>query len=251
MKPVLIITIAIIAAAFITPLYRKANAQVVPASDAKGFAVVELFTSEGCSSCPPADELMAKLQQVYAGKPLYILAFHVDYWNRLGWKDVFSDGAYTNRQRRYANWLHLETVYTPQVVVNGTREYVGADENAITGAINQSLGQPAVSTLTGKARHTGDTIAVQVEPAAEKNTELVLALVQHAAQSNVRAGENAGKQLSHIQIVRQLLYVSAHEKSSVTMMAPKGFNEKDWELIGFTQNKRDGRIMNAARFSFQ
>src|ERR1700748_3559727 len=79
----------------------------------KGFAVVELFTSEGCSSCPPADAVVAKLEKENADKPIYILAFHVDYWNRLGWKDVFSSGEYSQRQEQYSKWLRSGSVYTP------------------------------------------------------------------------------------------------------------------------------------------
>src|SRR6187402_1594915 len=91
-----------------------------------GFAVVELYTSEGCSSCPPADELVSKIQKESNGQPVYILAFHVDYWNRLGWKDVFGDAAYSKRQNDYAQYLKLPSVYTPQIVVNGKKEFVGS-----------------------------------------------------------------------------------------------------------------------------
>jgi hypothetical protein len=91
----------------------KANHQM------KGFAVVELFTSEGCSSCPPADDLVAKIQKENNDQPVYILAFHVDYWNNLGWKDSFSSSAFSKRQNQYADWLNLRSVYTPQVIVNG------------------------------------------------------------------------------------------------------------------------------------
>jgi hypothetical protein len=78
------------------------------AAAGKGFAVVELFTSEGCSSCPPADKLLAKIQEENAGKPVYILAFHVDYWNHQGWRDVFSEKEFTKRQYQYASWLNLK-----------------------------------------------------------------------------------------------------------------------------------------------
>src|ERR1700739_857201 len=100
----------------------------------KGFAVVELFTSEGCSSCPPADQLVARIQQEDQDQPVYILAFHVDYWDRQGWKDGFSDSRYTQRQRRYATWLNLESIYTPQIVVNGRKEFVGSQEGTLRSA---------------------------------------------------------------------------------------------------------------------
>src|ERR1700743_2334239 len=84
----------------------------------RGFALVELFTSEGCSSCPPADEFAARIAKENQDKPVYVLAFHVDYWDRLGWKDRYSNPEFSQRQQRYAQYLHLESVYTPQVVVN-------------------------------------------------------------------------------------------------------------------------------------
>ena len=103
--------------------------------DNKGFAVVELFTSEGCSSCPPADELVARIEKESKDKPVYILAYHVDYWNRLGWKDQFSSADFSKRQNEYANYLHLESVYTPQIVVNGKKEFVGSEEGTLRNVI--------------------------------------------------------------------------------------------------------------------
>ena len=105
----------------------------------KGFAVVELFTSEGCSSCPPADALVAKVQKESAGKPVYILAYHVDYWNRLGWKDAFSDAAYSARQKQYSHWIKGAEIYTPQAVINGRKEFVGSQEGTLRSTIKADL----------------------------------------------------------------------------------------------------------------
>src|ERR1700755_2161390 len=100
-----------------------------------GVAVGELFTSEGCSSCPPADALVAAVQKEEKDQPVYILAFHVDYWDRLGWKDAFSSADYTARQKQYAQWLKLPQYYTPQAVINGTTECVGSEEANLRNAI--------------------------------------------------------------------------------------------------------------------
>ena len=108
-------------------------------AEEKGFAVLELFTSEGCSSCPPADELLAKIQMESEGKPIYIVAYHVDYWDRLGWKDMFSNADYSKRQTQYGQWLHTSSIYTPQLIVNGKAEFVGSNELAIRGAIAAQL----------------------------------------------------------------------------------------------------------------
>src|SRR4051812_2984549 len=173
--------------------------------DNKGFALVELYTSEGCSSCPPADALMEKLQIENAGKPVYVVAFHVDYWNQLGWKDTFSSSAFTARQRQYSDWMKLETIYTPQVVVNGVNEYVGSNERSIVQAIDASLNRGSENALTIKGRVDSGKVQVEYEVTGPtKNKALYLALVQKKASSNVKAGENEGRHLSHLQIVREL-----------------------------------------------
>src|SRR5471032_1935701 len=113
----------IIAVAFAVSAFKNNPAtSKVPANN--GFVLIELFTSEGCSSCPPADELVARIQKADKDKAVYILAYHVDYWNLLGWKDQFSNAANSQRQRQYASWLKLSEVYTPQIVVNGKKEFV-------------------------------------------------------------------------------------------------------------------------------
>src|SRR5476651_1026951 len=136
------------------------------------FAVVELFTSEGCSSCPPADEAVAKIQKESNGKPVYILAYHVDYWNRLGWKDVFSTHEYSERQSEYARYLHLQSVYTPQIVVNGKTEFVGSEESVLRNAIRANLEKMPANQLTLNATNSGKSqvsLKYSVE-GSDKNT---------------------------------------------------------------------------------
>ncbi|AYB33136.1 DUF1223 domain-containing protein [Chryseolinea soli] len=218
-----------------------------------GFAVVELFTSEGCSSCPPADELIDKIQKSNQDH-VYVLAFHVDYWDHQGWKDSFGDPEFTKRQHQYAEWLDLQTLYTPQVVVNGKSEYVGSHGGPILGAIANGLEQKATTTLILEGTVEGGKVNVRYQvDGDEKNSELVLTLVQRSAQSNVRAGENSGRRLSHVQIVRRLVYVplGGDRKKEIAMELPGDFTEKGWELIGFVQNKMDGHITAVNRFDFQ
>ncbi|HLX67565.1 MAG TPA: DUF1223 domain-containing protein, partial [Puia sp.] len=138
------LTIAFLAA---RAFFRPAPSSVLT-GPAKGFAVVELFTSEGCSSCPPADQLVARIQQEDQDQPVYILVFHVDYWDRLGWKDAFSDKRYTQRQNLYASWLNLQSIYTPQIVVNGRKEFVGSQESTLRNAIHSSLDEAPGAELT-------------------------------------------------------------------------------------------------------
>jgi hypothetical protein len=215
--------------------------------DNKGFAVVELFTSEGCSSCPPADKLIERISNENPDKPIYVLSYHVDYWDHQGWKDPFSARAYTDRQRMYGSWLNLQTIYTPQIVVNGTTEFVGSDANTAERAISEGLNQNAANTLTlsGKVEHGKINVEYR-EAIHEKRTELLLALVQKKGQSNVRAGENAGRHLSHVQIVRELKRVDINGKTA-SIDVPAGFDAACWELIGLVQRTSDGRITAATR----
>ena len=216
---------------------------------AKGFAVVELFTSEGCSSCPPADQLVARIQQEDQDQPVYILAFHVDYWDRLGWKDAFSDTRYTQRQNRYASWLNLQSIYTPQIVVNGRKEFVGSQETTLRSAIHSGLEQMPTARLTiGDIRLEQGIVHYQydVKNAAAKSS-LIVALVQRSATTDVKAGENGGHTLSHVQIVRDLssIEVGTGANGSGTLALPQGLAGGE-ELIAFVQNDDNGQIVAAA-----
>lgn len=259
MRPVnvVIISITLIGiligmAAFVNLSNEKMMKDVKTAKDNQGFAVVELFTSEGCSSCPPADELLERIQQDNNNKQIYVMAFHVDYWDHQGWKDRFSDHEYSKRQEQYAGWLHLSTIYTPQTVINGTREFVGSNGSSILKAISNGLQENPAGSLSLQTRIEQGRLYVEHQATGDAGkAELVLALVQKSAESSVKAGENSGRQLSHVQIVRQLAYVDVNSKKAVAMQLPEGFSEKDWELIGFVQRKADGRITAAARSEFQ
>lgn len=238
-------------AAFVNLSNEKMMKQVQTAKDSKGFAVVELFTSEGCSSCPPADALLERIQQDNQNKQIYIMAFHVDYWDHQGWKDRFSDHEYSKRQEQYAGWLGLSTIYTPQVVVNGAREFVGSNGSAIVSAIANGLDEASAGTLSLRYRIAQGKLYVEHQvTGAGKDAEVVLTLVQQSAESRVKAGENSGRKLSHVQIVRQLAYADVNSTRETAMKLPEGFSEKGWELIGFVQRESDGHIIAAARTAF-
>ncbi|WP_207512415.1 DUF1223 domain-containing protein [Longitalea luteola] len=216
--------------------------------DSTGFALVELFTSEGCSSCPPADKLLEKLQQENAGQPVYVIAFHVDYWDHQGWKDRFSNRSYTDRQRRYADWLRVQSIYTPQVVVNGTSEYVGSDERRIVKAVTAAVSKGTDNRLSLISQLNDNQLKVNYELTGQTgNKTLFLALVQKKANSQVMAGENEGRALTHVQIVRQLIAVELKAVGQTIISLPADYNKEGWELIGFVQHKGNGRITAAAR----
>lgn len=216
-----------------------------------GFAVIELFTSEGCSSCPPADHLIEQLQQQNPNKQLYILSFHVDYWDHQGWKDRFSDKKYTQRQQQYVNWLHAETLYTPQLVVNGVSEHIGSDKAAVLGAISGQLKQEFTRSLKLDAQINGNKLSVTHDQNengnVNGNSELVLALVQKNAESRVTAGENEGKQLFHVQVVRAFRQVPLSVRTGIEFQLPADFTKAGWELIGYVQDRKTGKISDAAR----
>lgn len=226
------------------------------AAGGPGFAVVELFTSEGCSSCPPADELVARVQQEDKDRPVYLLAFHVDYWDRLGWKDVFSDAAYSDRQRRYASWLNLQSVYTPQIVVNGRKEFVGSQASTLRNTIEKDLqGQAAPARLSiNNLKREGHQLewTWQAE-GGKKGLSFVIALVQRSAVTNVKAGENGGHTLSHVQIVRNLQTAALNGKNNGAghMDWPVGVKPGEAEVIAFLQNDDNGEIVAATRSAIE
>ncbi|MGH2664752.1 DUF1223 domain-containing protein [Flavobacterium sp.] len=219
-------------------------------TDKKGFAVLELFTSEGCSSCPPADALMGKIQEEYKDNAVYVLSYHVDYWDRLGWKDIFSNADYTKRQLTYAHWFQKEPIYTPQVVINGQTEHVASQEAIVRSAISNALSKPAVANLTMEANQTDNKLTVNyVISGASKNSRLLLAVVQKRAKSNVKRGENAHRVLSHFQVVHHLhsTVVTENSKGTTSLSLPKGFNTTDFEVIGFIQDINTGAILEATK----
>ncbi|MEO3402422.1 DUF1223 domain-containing protein [Mucilaginibacter sp. CAU 1740] len=222
-----------------------------PGLEGKGFALVELFTSEGCSSCPPADELVAKVEKEVADKPVYILAYHVDYWDRLGWKDIFSSAAYTKRQNDYAQWLNLSQIYTPQIVVNGIAEFVGSQEGALHNAISKGL-EGSNNALLNISAIKGANNKVLVQYNVDGNidkthSKLLLALVQKHAVSKIKSGENAGRNLVHAQIVRDLQSLQLKNTGTATIALPEEAIKQDWEIIGFIQNNNNGAIIAATK----
>lgn len=215
-----------------------------------GFVVVELFTSEGCSSCPPADEVVAKIQKETREKPVYILAFHVDYWNRLGWKDIFSEPAYSNRQNQYSSWLN-SSIYTPQVVINGHQEFVGSDESRLRSSITTALHKTnPVHLSINSIKENGRNVSLHYQIHGKiVNNYLALALIEKTASSKVLSGENEGRTLSHIQIVRNFLTISLNEQSEGVseIEIPTGLDNQRLEIIAFLQSRENGEITGATK----
>jgi hypothetical protein len=227
------------------------NYTITAMDQKEGFALVELFTSEGCSSCPAADKVIAQINEEVKDERVYILAYHVDYWNRLGWKDIHSNPAFSKRQRTYAEWLGLSGVYTPQIVVNGKKEFVGSNEKALRSAIQTHLSLKSFTHLkisgTLEEKHTV-RITFQVDTLRQP-VSLLLAFVQKQATSKVTKGENGGRTLSHINIVRKLHEISINNQlnDSIILPLPSDFHVEGWQIVAFLQKKDDGRIVDARR----
>lgn len=218
-----------------------------------GFVVLELFTSEGCSSCPPADELLAKVQREAGNKPIYVLAYHVDYWDHQGWRDAFSDADYSKRQYQYASKLAAQ-VYTPQVVVNGKTEFVGSNKSALNYAIESGLkgSSPANIKLQGKVVSGKMSLSYQVSGKSERD-ELTIAFIQKHAVREIKRGENEGRTLSHSQIVRSLQRydLASADSGQVNVFLPKDFESNGWEIIALLQDKGTKAIHAANRVAIE
>ena len=220
---------------------------------APGFALLELYTSEGCSSCPPAEKLLNKLVQEAGDSNLsiYPLAFHVDYWNRLGWKDRFSSSRWSDRQRQYAMVFRSESIYTPQLIVNGSVEFVGSDESKVRKEIKKVLmKEPVVNVelsagvdTVGVVRYacTLDTI-----PA---NADLILVLIEKGLASDVSRGENKGKTLTHENVVCLLEQISLDESQRIEgrLEIPEDVDQEQIELIALVQDRTSMKILGATK----
>jgi hypothetical protein len=206
-----------------------------------GVAVVELFTSEGCSSCPPADAVLGELVRGHAGHPVFALAFHVDYWDELGWPDRFASPDSTARQGAYARALRARGLYTPQMVVGGTEQFTGSDREHAEEAIARATARPASIHLTLHARRSG-TQAVAVEwtaDAAAPGETLSLAVVETSATTSVRAGENAGRTLHHTNVVRSFVTAPLSTgPGSRTLPIPRGLGEL--AVVAYAQRTAPG-----------
>ena len=218
-----------------------------------GFAVLELFTSEGCSSCPPADELMGRIEKEYRDQPVYLLSYHVDYWNRLGWKDRFSTVENSQRQQQYSRILNSQ-VYTPQLVVNGKTEFVGSDESNIKNAIQEALFIDKKTNIELSANVSQKDISVAYKTSSnDPKNMLLINLVEKHSSTQVGKGENEGRHLHHWQIVHQQNSISLNkqQEGKTTFKLPEGFSPENWEVIAFIQNVKTGWISGSAKTAFK
>jgi hypothetical protein len=229
-------------------LFCRAFAAVAATPTSAGTPVlVELFTSEGCSSCPSADRLLARLaaDQPVPGALVVPLSLHVDYWNHLGWKDPFSSPQYTERQGAYARRFGSPgRVYTPQMVVDGRTEFVGSDERAARRAIGESAREPkaivrVVPNATGAAR-----VTVADVPG---DAEVFIAVIEDGIVSEVTSGENAGRRLAHMAVARNLFAagrVDPTGRFDATVPVESGRAAR--RVLAFVQERGTGHVLGVS-----
>ncbi len=219
-------------------------------ADFKNIAVLELFTSQGCSSCPPADKLFG----TYISKENIIaLSFHVDYWNRLGWKDPFSSKEYSQRQYNYSSTLNAG-IYTPQLVINGQSEMIGSDENKISNTLKKTQSQQPVAELCIKnIKPENGKASISFDASGNTgNSVLNIAIVQKKITTDIKAGENGGVTLTNYNVVRNFKTIQQFKNGDNTcdINIPPGIDLNNISVVLFLQEKGDNKILAAGQKSF-
>ncbi|MEV4656782.1 DUF1223 domain-containing protein [Micromonospora sp. NPDC049301] len=220
-----------------------------------GFAVVGLFTSQGCSSCPPAEEVLTEIERDARTReqPVFALGFHVDYWDDLGWPDRFADAAFTARQQAYARAFGSGHLYTPQMVVNGTVEFVGSDRrraaSAIASALTSAPSTPLTLSMQDYAAGAGGgqrvVLGYETERPGER-TVLNVAIVERGLESEVARGENAGRTLRQDNVVRAFTSSGLDAESGrVELETAPDLDPRQATVLGYVQNDRDKAIVAA------
>ena len=215
--------------------------------------VIELFTSEGCSSCPPADRLLAALdrEQPVPGAQLIVLSEHVDYWNTLGWVDPYSSHEFSERQQRYGEALRIQDVYTPQAVVDGRLEVVGNSAPKLETAIQQAMHQKKVPLqLRVSQSEKGIHVEVRTEGSVPRGAEVYFAIAEDGVESKVSAGENGGRVLTHTAVVRSLtkggkLAAAGNDGIAMDLKTSTRWG-KHLRVIALLEERDGGKILGAA-----
>jgi len=252
---------ALVLSSGLRPGTRTENVLASP-GEVHGPVVVELFTSEGCSSCPPADSLLLKMDEAHSVGNVEVIALeeHVDYWDELGWRDPYSSHEWTERQQRYAYTFRQGSVYTPQMVVDGRAEFVGSREGQARQTIANSAGkEKAVVAVTAAMTSDGkDRVSVRVgklpATSAADSSEVWLAITETGLHTAVTRGENAGEDLRHSAVVRMLRKMGAADPKNqetsftgdVNVSLDKGWQRGNLRAVVFVQEKKTQQIVGAA-----
>jgi len=246
---------------FLSALFAFAGTQLSMAAgndNARVPVLLELFTSEGCSSCPPADRLLQEFDrnQSVANANLIVLSEHVDYWDRLGWKDPFSSPQYTARQQDYAGRYSREGAYTPQLVVDGRYALVGSDSREANAAIQKAAREQKVAIALSNVARDGKQVKARVEvPASadlkKRSAVLYVVLADNRAESQVARGENAGRSLAHVAVTRVLkeagtIDLASASSKEILLTVPAGAGANGLRLVAFLEDSSSGHVLGVA-----
>jgi len=217
--------------------------------------LVELFTSEGCSSCPPADALLRELNgaQTAAGQLIVGISEHVTYWNSLGWSDPFSSSIYTERQNAYGKIFNLDSVYTPQMVINGEEQTVGSDRAGVVRAIRNEEDKPQpISVRIISMNVTANSLTINFSAVGTgklQDADIIACIVDDADQSSVLRGENSGRTLTHVGVARLLERIAKLRpvsQQTVQIPLPPSFRtSQKHHVILFAQTTVNGEVLGA------
>jgi hypothetical protein len=242
MRVALVLAAIIVSAIYVTG---------TPPAVARKAVVVELFTSEGCSSCPPADALLGRLRQEKFADGLEVvpLGLHVDYWNFQGWTDRFSSDAYSRRQEKYAERFRIEGPYTPQMVVDGAWQFTGGDAQRARQAILQAAQHPQLAQIEISSP-AADKLSIKVKAEAGATGEVMMAVTEDNLTSQVQAGENGGRELHHAAVVRQLRSLGrlrdGRFEAAVPLKIPGDWKRDDLRAVVFVQDPASWSIAGVA-----
>lgn len=237
---------------------RLAATQPSAASDSNptSVVIVELFTSEGCSSCPPADRLLRQvhLKETDSGQLIVGLSEHVTYWNSLGWKDPYSAQVFTDRQNVYASRFAGEGPYTPQMIVNGRDQFVGGNGVALQSALQSDERRPHADLriVSSALSEKGIDVKFSFSGQVKKPLDVIAVVTDDADRSSVLRGENSGQLLEHVSVARSLVKVATvtrDTQSAIHVPLPDGvkpFSSSGHHLVLFLQEAHQGAILGAA-----
>lgn len=237
--------VALVSGAFL--IHGVQEKKVAAAGGMRTPVLVELFTSEGCSSCPPVDKLAAQLQsqQPVANAQVVLLSFHVDYWDELGWHDKFSSHEYTERQQEYSRVFGEDQVYTPEVIVDGKEARAWVLQNEIRSAATQT--KPLTVQVTPKAN---GQVSVSVQGDAKANARVLVAIAEDGLSTKVGGGENGGHVLEHSGVVRKLVSLGRVENGAfakdVTVPQDAQWQAQKLMLVAFAQDEKSGRVLGVS-----
>jgi hypothetical protein len=245
-------TVAILAFFAISLVFRASTQSPHPAQDqARVPVLVELFTSEGCSDCPPADRILEELdtKQFVPGAQAIVLSEHVTYWNHEGWQDPFSLDEIDVRQKEYGNRFNLDSVYTPQAVIDGSAQLVGNNATGVANAVEQAASSPKKPLTIGDAHWDNGAVTFTLHGAPDSELRLIAVLAADATGHQVMRGENAGRTLHHVAVVRSIKELAANAADGRVLRLSAGSLARDAvqvRIIAFLINKKTGHVIAVA-----